>query len=271
MTEKLDFRFDERVSQRYDALRGHPALVSLDIGAHLAHTAGEKATILELGVGTGRMAKPLAAAGCEVVGVDLSLDMLTAIRADGGKGLYPVLGDIQKLPFSPGCFDAALCVHVLHLIPDWQGVLQSMLHLVRPAGALMLGRDWVDPGSCAGELRMQFRQAVVDLSDTVRSPITARDIVQELLTLGAIAINEGQEQIAAEWQTELTPRQILDGIRSKDDQESWVLPDDLLGKVMQHLDSYAAERWPDIDAPQPVTRRFVYSLFRVANRPMTTQ
>lgn len=264
MTDKLDYRFDQRVSQRYDALRGHPKQVSADIAAHLAETVGRGATMLELGVGTGRMAKPLAAAGCEVVGVDLSIEMLTAIKEEGIERIYPVLGDIQRLPFAAQNFDAALCVHVLHLIPDWQGVLASIMRLVKPGGAVLLGRDWIDPQSCAGALRMQFRQAVVELSDSVTSPITAGHIVQELIDLGALATDSGQENCAAEWQTSLSPRQILDGIRSKDDQESWVLPDDLLERVMARLDTYAGAQWSDLDAGQQVTRRFVYSLFRVA-------
>jgi ubiquinone/menaquinone biosynthesis C-methylase UbiE len=260
--DNLDFRFDQRVALQYDALRGHPPDVSPVIGAALAAVTGPGARILEPGVGTGRIAKPLVAAGCEVVGIDLSANMLSSMDHRGTDRLSLVQGDITRLPFADQSFDAAMCVHVLHLV-DSEVVLETLLRLVRPGGAIILARDWIDPGSFAGMLRNAFRQACVDLSDNVTSPTKARGFVQQLDDLGAQVIDSGEEKIAAQWQTELSPRQVLDGIRSRDDAESWVLPDDLLGRVMARLDSVAAEKWPDLDAPQPVTRRFVYSLFRV--------
>jgi len=260
--DNLDFRFDQRVSLRYDALRGHPAEVSGVIGAALADAVGIGARVLEPGVGTGRIAKPLLAAGCTVVGIDLSASMLGGLAKDQLPGLGLVQGDITRLPFCADAFDAALCVHVLHLV-DSQLVLGSLQRLVRPGGAIILARDWIDPASFAGQLRNVFRQAVVDLSESVDFPMGARGFVGQLQDLGASAVNKGEEVTAAEWQTQLTPREVLDGIRSRDDAESWVLPDDLLARVMERLDAVAGDQWPDLDAPQAVTRRFVYSFFRV--------
>lgn len=258
----LDFRFDQRVSLRYDALRGHPLEVSAVIGAALAEAVGEGARVLEPGVGTGRIAKPLLVAGCDVVGIDLSASMLDGLAKEQLPRLGLVQGDITRLPFCTDAFDAALCVHVLHLV-DSGVVLDSLQRLVRSGGAIILARDWIDPKSFAGQLRNVFRQAVVDLSESVDFPMGARGFVQQLIELGVSAVNAGEEMTAAEWQTELTPREVLDGIRSRDDAESWVLPDDLLERVMERLDTVAEEQWPDLDAPQAVTRRFVYSLFRV--------
>jgi ubiquinone/menaquinone biosynthesis C-methylase UbiE len=71
-------------------------------------------TILEVGVGTGRVARPLVDAGVKVVGVDASRGMLGRAAA---KGLpYLVRGDAYCLPFPDGSFDAALFVHVLHIL-----------------------------------------------------------------------------------------------------------------------------------------------------------
>jgi hypothetical protein len=91
----------------------------------------------------------------------------------------------------------------------------------------------------------------------------ARGFVAQLIEFGAEAVDAATSRSAVEWQTPLSPRQVLDGIRSRDDAESWVLPDALLTRVMERLDRYAAERWSDTAVTQPVTRRFVYSLFRV--------
>lgn len=54
--------------------------------------------VLELGVGTGRLALPLAARGLNVTGLDASADMLDQLRAkDGAEQLHLVHGDMAEL------------------------------------------------------------------------------------------------------------------------------------------------------------------------------
>lgn len=269
----LDYRFDSRVAVQYDALRGHPPEVSPQIGRAVIEHAGEHSRVLELGVGTGRIALPVAHSGCEVYGVDLSAHMLAAlaqrIRDEGHARVHLVQGDITALPFRDGVFDAALAVHVLHLVEDWQGVLARVKALVRPGGTLILGRDWVDPDSFAGMIRNHFRRTVLEVgtamlppgSSAAQPPGGGAAIMQTLQALGAQPVGNG-ELVGAEWSTELTPRQVLNGIRSRDDAESWVLPDEVLDETMRRLDAFSLEHWPDLDAPQPVTRRFLLGVFR---------
>jgi ubiquinone/menaquinone biosynthesis C-methylase UbiE len=265
-SDTLDYSFDDRVAVRYDALRGHPPEVSAEIGRVIVREAGPNATLLEPGVGTGRIALPVVAAGGRVVGVDVAPMMLRALlvqpRGEGPGALDLVRCDVSRLPFRAGVFDAVVCVHVLHLIEDWRALLARLLEVLRPGGRLILGRDWIDPESFAGRIRNLFRFAVVELGEGISAPPGARAFVDALIDRGAEAEDEGRERTAVEWRTELTPRQVLDGIRSKDDAESWVLPDPLLERVMARLDAEAAALWPDIDAPQPVRRRFVYSVLR---------
>jgi ubiquinone/menaquinone biosynthesis C-methylase UbiE len=269
----LDYRFDTRVAAQYDALRGHPPEVSKEIGRVIAGHVGERARVLELGVGTGRIALPVAASGCEVHGIDVSSHMLAAlarrVRKEALAGIHLALGDITALPYREGVFDGAIAVHVLHLVADWADVLAHVSRLVRPGGTLVLGRDWIDPESFSGMIRNHFRRTVVEVgremlppgATAAAPPSGGAAIVGTLAELGARSMGDG-ESVAAEWRTELTPRQVLDGIRSRDDAESWVLPDDVLAETMRRLDAFAAEQWSDLDAPQPVTRRFMLGVFR---------
>ena len=87
--------FDEQVAARYDeryADQADPAVVE-PIVAYLADIVGEGAA-LEFGIGTGRIALPLAQRGVEVHGIELSEAMAARLRAKPGAERIPVtIGD----------------------------------------------------------------------------------------------------------------------------------------------------------------------------------
>src|SRR5215212_1347025 len=87
--------FGEDVAKRYDetsAAMFDPALVGPAVD-FLADLAGEGAA-LELGIGTGRIALPLAQRGVRVHGIDLSTAMVAKLRAKpGGDEIGITIGD----------------------------------------------------------------------------------------------------------------------------------------------------------------------------------
>jgi SAM-dependent methyltransferase len=90
-----DGYFDERVAGTYDDTTAElfdPVVVepTVDFLAELAGTG----RALELGIGTGRIALPLAARGVEVHGIELSRAMTARLREKpGGEGIGVTLGD----------------------------------------------------------------------------------------------------------------------------------------------------------------------------------
>jgi SAM-dependent methyltransferase len=90
--------FDERIAATYDAdstSMFDPAVVGATVD-FLAELAGEGAA-LELGIGTGRIALPLAARGIPVHGIDLSPDMVAQLQAKPGAAAIGVtVGDFAK-------------------------------------------------------------------------------------------------------------------------------------------------------------------------------
>ena len=92
----LDDHFAGEVAARYDwglGAMASPEVVgpTVDLLAELAGTA----PALEMAVGTGRIALPLAARGMSVSGIELSPDMVTQLRAKPGGDCIPVvLGDM---------------------------------------------------------------------------------------------------------------------------------------------------------------------------------
>jgi SAM-dependent methyltransferase len=92
-----DGYFDERVAARYDESEGEmfdPAVVDpiVDFLAGLAGSGGA----LELGIGTGRIALPLAQRGVPVHGIELSQAMVARLRAKpGGEAIGVTIGDFS--------------------------------------------------------------------------------------------------------------------------------------------------------------------------------
>src|SRR5689334_10230034 len=73
----------DRVAHCYDETRGVPADVAREVGARLASIMREvddAPRALECGIGTGRIAVPLAAEGVRVAGIDISSKMLAVLR-----------------------------------------------------------------------------------------------------------------------------------------------------------------------------------------------
>jgi SAM-dependent methyltransferase len=103
--------FGERVAERYDewdAASFEPAVVD-PVVDFLVDVAGQGAA-LELGIGTGRIALPLAQRGVRVRGIDLSAAMVARLRAKpGAEGIEVSIGDFATTRVD-GTFSVAYLV-----------------------------------------------------------------------------------------------------------------------------------------------------------------
>ena len=90
--------YDDRRAEAYDD-RYRERFTEVDeVVALLAGLARPPGPVLELGVGTGRVALPLAARGVEVRGIDLSPAMVDRLRAKpGGDRIPVVIGDFADV------------------------------------------------------------------------------------------------------------------------------------------------------------------------------
>ncbi|MCS7001407.1 MAG: class I SAM-dependent methyltransferase [Dehalococcoidia bacterium] len=258
MPEHFDMRFD-RVARHYDGVRAHPAPVSEQIGRAIAAIVGQRARVLELGVGTGRIALPVARADEDVIGVDIAREMLRVAR---GRGLDRLVrGDIVQLPFADHAFDAVLAVHVLHIPRDWREALVEAMRVLRPTGVFIMGRDWRSPESCAEQLRWKMREIAIELQPDLLPPGAGASIGRELGRLGG---RPEPEFAAAEWVDSLSPAAALDAMAERNDPETWALDDELLGRILERLRLWAEATWGDLTVAQPVTRRFLLTVVRRA-------
>jgi SAM-dependent methyltransferase len=132
--------FGERIAARYDESSAEmfdPAVVEPAVD-FLAELAGGGAA-LELGIGTGRIALPLAQRGVRVHGIDLSEAMVTRLRAKPGGGEIGVtIGDFATTTVD-GTF--ALAYLVFNTIVNLTTQEEQVACFQNVAGHL-------DPGGC---------------------------------------------------------------------------------------------------------------------------
>jgi SAM-dependent methyltransferase len=135
-----DGYFDERVAARYDESSAEmfdPEVVdpTVDVLAELAGSG----RALELGIGTGRIALPLAQRGVPVHGIELSNAMAAKLRAKpGGEDLGVTIGDFATTTVE-GTFSVAYLV------------FNTILNLTTQAAQVACFRNvaaHLEPGGC---------------------------------------------------------------------------------------------------------------------------
>jgi SAM-dependent methyltransferase len=160
VTELPDW-FAGPVAERYDAAlgeRGDPAVVGATVD-FLAELAGP-GPALELGIGTGRIALPLAARGVRVHGIDLSPDMVAQLRAKPGG---------SELPITIGDFSATTVDESFSLVYIVFNTINNLTSQDAQVACFANAAAHLEPGGCfVIEVGVPSREPlrVFDLSDT---------------------------------------------------------------------------------------------------------
>ena len=103
----------------------------------------EDKLLLEIGVGSGRNAKPiLDKIDPHVVGLDISKEMLKTARAKltaHRQSLDLLLSDAEHLPLAGETFDAILCMSTTHYFSDQEMTLRNFGKQLKKNGILIYG------------------------------------------------------------------------------------------------------------------------------------
>ena len=100
--------------------------------------------VLDVATGTGRLPRALLRQPPfegRVIGLDLSRRMLCeAVRrtAQFADRLTFIWQDASELPFKDGVFDAVTCLEALEFVPDPPHLLDELIRVLRPGGALLV-------------------------------------------------------------------------------------------------------------------------------------
>ncbi|HEY4036964.1 MAG TPA: class I SAM-dependent methyltransferase [Ktedonobacteraceae bacterium] len=287
------------VAHIYDATRGYPDTIAQRIAQTIDTSvqAVQQTALLEIGVGTGRIAYPLALLGRTCTGVDISEEMLTVFEEklrtaswqEHGNDLLPwgsfidedtaysplisrftsanppasirlVCADIEHLPLSNASFDVVIAVHIFHLLTGWQEVIKEVLRVLRPGGWFL--HCWDDHQNSDRQLiTRQWRGFVQELGGQTKRPgASSSTIKQWLETLGL----EPETDCILTWKQSVVPRAIIETIAQRIWSSSWTIPDDIFDKSIECLWQWANDYYgADIDNERTQEHYFVISKTRV--------
>lgn len=113
-------------------------LASLAAGLH--RRVPPAGCVLDLGCGTGEIARSAAAAGMRVTACDISGEMLRrAADRDPGRAVdwVQLVPGWRELPFGATAFDAVVAASVLEYVDDPAVVLGECARVLRPGGVLL--------------------------------------------------------------------------------------------------------------------------------------
>ena len=132
----------DRAVEFYDATRGYRDGVVECYRDALLERAGVDASarFLEVGIGSGLIARAFYPTAPRYVGVDYSLGMMRLIRGKLADDEVPLLAraDARSLPFAACSFDIIHAVRVFHHLSAWRECIGEARRLLRAGGALVI-------------------------------------------------------------------------------------------------------------------------------------
>lgn len=285
----------DSIAPVYDATRGYPDAVAQKIAFGIEHTvhATPQTHFLEVGIGTGRIAFPLSSLGHLYTGVDISTKMVALLeeklREDGWReqqapwsilsdedGTHPsivhrflnehkrasmrlVISDMTALPFLNASFDVVVAVHVFHLISNWQQALQEILRVLRPGGYFIHGWD-EHMVSDVRRVEEEWPKILQAMGGEINRPGVPARFVSDLLRAQDFQL---EESVLAEWESVVTPHQVVEHVTKRIWSSTLAVPDDIFAASAEKLWQWANEYYgARIDVQQKQGRRFVISKIR---------
>lgn len=203
--------------------------------------------VLEIGVGTGAIAIPLAERGHRVIGLDLSTAMLERLRAKDPMDTVVVgIADATRLPVADAAFRAGYCRWVLHLMASWRDAVRELCRVVVPGGVVV-----VEPGGYAGGWREIWLRFVEELGP-VAEPVglDARNGYADLDEAFAACGATKREVIETRMQIDSSLQRFLEEAAARDYSWTWRASDADLVRAVDRVRAWAIERYgPDLTQP----------------------
>ena len=141
--------------------------------------------ILDAGCWTGIFTLDLLSLGTHVIGVDLSLPMLSqAVQKTRGYHFQAVLADISFLPFQENTFNKVVSVTALEFIEDARGAMKELFRVTRKGGSIVVATlnslsPWADRRRAeAKKGHSLFKKAIFRSPDELLAFASAKGVIK---------------------------------------------------------------------------------------------
>ena len=184
--------YDDRRAEAYDDRYRERFAEAEEVATFLAGLARPPGPVLELGIGTGRLALPLAARGVEVHGVDASPAMVARLRTKpGGEGIPVVLGDFADVgTLVEGRYALALLAY--NSIFELRSQDDQMRCFEGVAGRLVDGGIFVVEAIVPDRSNPADALTVVSVQEgAVRFQVTRHDPLAQVVTGQTVTLTDG--------------------------------------------------------------------------------
>jgi SAM-dependent methyltransferase len=216
-------RYGRGWAEIYDDIAEMTPLSPEDTVADVIAELAGGGRVLELAIGTGRLALPIAARGVEIHGVDASAEMVDRMRSKpGGEDIPVTMGDFaEPLPEGPWAV-VLLAFNTLFALPDQDRQLdcfREVAAVLAPDGVFVVECFVPDLGRFD---RNQRVGAIPAQGDGIRIEVSLHDPVAQTVTTKQLLIEEGEApkilpvDIRYAWPTEIDLMARLSGLELRE-------------------------------------------------------
>lgn len=257
-----------RMAYAYDRLRAYPPEVAGRIATAIGNALGvrgEEAVLLELGVGTGRIALPLIARGYRYLALDKDPGMLEVFRQKAAGVMRKVRlieADARAIPLPDESVHGVIVVHLWHLLPDWPKALAEALRVLKPGGVLLEGWDEME----AEEERLiqeRWRFLVEAEGVGVVRGLHRKRLEEVEEALKRLGLRPKTKQVV-QWREERTLRQALEALEERLYSFTQLVPEEVHERIMPGLWAWAQGEFGDLDRSFTLERSFTLRATRMA-------
>lgn len=207
-------------------------------------------SVFEPGIGTGRIAIPLAEHGYKVIGVDVSPKMLAVLDRQTKKMSQPFpisfcQADVQELPFPDESFNLAVVVHLFYFIRDWQRAIREIIRVVRKDSPLVMMHTGA--GAEIPALNQRYKELCAEAgSPTQEVGVNSNTVVVDYLS----SLGYHAEWVKDRWQWSARIRldKAVSFVETRSYSFTRLVPDDIHVAVIKKLVRELRQKFGSLEA-----------------------